>query len=90
MTREQDRFKAEHEEFVQRIDKLDTDDVRGLYTKERLILHMLLLCEVFYVWDNRTLSHFWRRIHEYYTDILSNEVLNVYLKYRDFISSIYG
>ena len=82
-----DDFKADHKAFVW---EWDEPKMRSRYTRHALIRHLLLSCEVYYDKQQLYAGDFYTRLHFVYPDVTEEQVQEVYDRYADVVTAIYG
>lgn len=84
-------LKQRHDEYIQnRIHGWDGQKMRETYTKEDLILHLLLESEVFYVWSQDTTGRALSYAQDAYPDTTLNDLRKVYYDNVETVKQIYG
>lgn len=92
MTQEQWDFKREHDRFIflrgQTI--WNGEQIREHFTKEQLILHVMLAEELFYYWDKTGVETSLMYIRDAYPDTTEEDLRRVYDENKDVVFDIYG
>lgn len=95
MNKKQRKFKKEHERFnFYRMQSIwNGEQIKKVFPKGKLIVHLLLCEELFYAWGydadgrvNRALSY----AQDAYTDTTLNDLRKVYKRFKNLVWSIYG
>ena len=95
MNKKQRKFKKEHERFIfYRMQSIwNGEQVRQKFTKGKLIVHLLLGEELFYVRDldlRRRIKNVLTYARDAYPDITGKDLRKVYKRYKNLVWSIYG
>lgn len=84
-------LKQRHGEYnAIRLQGWDADKFRSMYIEEELILHILLECEVFYLRNSETESLALMFARDAYPETTIEDLMQVYSKYADTVTEIYG
>ena len=95
MNKKQRKFKKEHERFIfYRMQSIwNGEQVRQTLTKGKLIAHLLLDEELFYVWSwdvRKRIKRVLIYAREAYPDTKGKDLRKVYKRYKNLVWSIYG
>ena len=60
------------------------------YSKEEILLHIMLNCEVFYIIDSHTLPQAIAYCKQIFPETTEDDLMQVYYKYLPIVREIYG
>jgi len=85
-------FRRKHDEYKahRNREQWDGQKFRELYSPDDLALHLMLECEVFYTWNDTTVSQALEYLRTSYPDLTVQDLQRVYNNNADMVASIYG
>lgn len=85
-------FRHKHDEYKahRSREQWDGQKFRKLYSPDDLALHLMLECEVFYTWNDTTVSQALEYLRTSYPDLTVQDLQRVYNNNVDMVTSIYG
>lgn len=92
----QKAFKEEHEIFSSFCWHIITsipsnvEMVKTVFGREKLICHIMLGNELFYIWEDELAQRTLNDVQAVYPEVTLDELKEVYDKYKELVWSIYG
>lgn len=92
MTKGEIFFKQQHDKFLWlRSQSIwNGEQIRQIYPKKELICHVLLSEELFYLWNDEAVKRALTYIRDAYPETTEDDLREVYEKYSDMVTAIYG